>query len=201
MINNFELIKSFLTFEEDKSTFYYLQVLQRKKDNPGMSWQTKQRYFKFVRSLEELEEYVKEATVISNYWNARTYISLTPRSLEKLSLEALVELSSRIKNKDYTSNFRIFEKLALLPECTKKEWKLWMIDYDNLDLSRICEFLGSRGIQIKARIPTPQGYHIVVRPFNLQVLEEPLDTDHNYSIEGFEFGLKFDCNVLLYYKN
>ena len=53
MIDNYAQIVPLLKFEE--GTFYYLQVLQRKKDNPEMSWQTKQRYFKFIRTLEELE--------------------------------------------------------------------------------------------------------------------------------------------------
>ena len=129
MINNLNTITPLLKFEE--GSFYYLQVLQRKKDNPEMSWQTKQRYFKFIRSKEELEIFSTEAIELANFYNARVYISLTPRSFEKLSLEALVELSNRIKNKDYSSNFKIFEKLALLPGCAKKEGKLWMLDYDS----------------------------------------------------------------------
>ena len=197
MIDNLAEIVPLLKFEE--GTFYYLQVLQRKKDNPEMSWQTKQRYFKFIRSLEELEAYTKEAREISDFWNARTYISLTPRSFEKLSLEALVELSTRIKNKDYNNNFRIFEKLALLPECTKKEGKLWMIDYDSKLPGLIELLVETYRIKYKTRLTTVNGYHIIVEPFNLQTLGQPLDTDYNYKLGEYEFGLKFDCNALLYY--
>ena len=199
MIDNLTEIVPLLKFEE--GTFYYLQVLQRKKDNPGMSWQTKQRYFKFIRSQEELETYTKEAREISDFYNARAYISLTPRSFEKLSLEALVELSTRIKNKDFGSNFKIFEKLALLPECAKKEGKLWMIDYDS-KLPGFSEFLGATyKVKIRASLPTVNGYHIIVEPFNIQIFGQPEDADYNYKLGEYEFGLKFDCNALLYYRN
>lgn len=199
MIDNLTEIVPLLKFEE--GTFYYLQVLQRKKDNPGMSWQTKQRYFKFIRSQEELETYTKEAREISDFYNARAYISLTPRSFEKLSLEALVELSTRIKNKDYLSNFKIFEKLALLPGCAKKEGKLWMIDYDS-KLPGFPEFLETiHKVKIKASLPTVNGYHIIVEPFNIQILGQPEDADYNYKLGEYEFGLKLDCNALLYYRN
>ena len=195
MINNLNKIIPLLNFEE--GTFYYLQVLQRKKDNPEMTQQTKQRYFKFIRSKKELDVFSKEAIEIADFYNARVYISLTPRSFEKLSLEALVELSTRIKNKDYNSNFKIFEKLALLPECAKKEGKLWMLDYDSFDEP---EFVETYNIPVKALIPTISGYHIILEPFNLQVLGQPLYNDYNYDIDGYKFGLKFDCNTLLYYK-
>lgn len=200
MIDNFSQIVPLLKFEE--GTFYYLQVLQRKKDNPGMSWQTKQRYFKFIRSQEELEIYTREAKEISDFYNARAYISLTPRSFEKLSLEALVELSTRIKNKDFNSSFKIFEKLALLPGCAKKKGKLWMLDYDNNSgTADLVELLTTTyKIPFKALLPTVNGYHIIVEPFNIQSLGQPLDSDYNYKIGEYEFGLKFDCNVLLYYK-
>lgn len=199
MIDNLTEIVPLLKFEE--GTFYYLQVLQRKKDNPGMSWQTKQRYFKFIRSQEELETYTKEAREISDFYNARAYISLTPRSFEKLSLEALVELSTRIKNKDFGSNFKIFEKLALLPGCAKKSGKLWMIDYDSKLPGLIELLVETYRIKYKTKLPTVNGYHIIIEPFNLQVLGQPLDQDYNYKLGEYEFGLKFDCNALLYYRN
>jgi hypothetical protein len=201
-IDNYAKIVPLLKFEE--GTFYYLQVLQRKKDNPEMSWQTKQRYFKFIRSLEELEIYNKEAREIADFYNARVYISLTPRSFEKLSLESLVELSTRIKNKDYNSNFKIFEKLALLPGCAKKDGKLWMIDYDensDLHVSDLIIFLkNTYKVPFKELLETVNGYHIIIEPFNLQNLGKPLDQDYNYKIDKYEFGLKFDCNALLYYR-
>ncbi len=197
MIDNLDQIIPLLKFEE--GTFYYLQVLQRKKDNPGMSWQTKQRYFKFIRSREELDIYFKEAKEISDFYNARAYISLTPRSFEKLSFKALVEWSTRIKNNDYNSNFKIFEKLALLPGCAKKNGKLWMIDYDGTNVSRLLSIFIDYKIQVKSLLKTVNGYHIIIEPFNLQILGKPFDSDYNYKIEEFEFGIKFDCNALLYY--
>ena len=198
MIDNFTQIAPLLKFEE--GTFYYLQVLQRKKDNPEMPWQTRQRYFKFIRNQSELEVFSKEAKEIANLYNARVYMSLIPRSFEKLSLEALVELSNRIKNKDFSNNFKIFEKLALLPECAKKEGKLWMIDYDELKDRGLIKLLEKYSINnIKASIPTLHGYHIIIEPFNIQILGKPLDQDYNYELDGIKFGLKFDCNTLLYY--
>ena len=197
MIDNSQQIIPLLKFEE--GTFYCLQVLQRRKDNPGMTWQTKQRYFKFIRTEEEFKVFYTEDIELSNLYNARTYISLIPRSFEKLSLEALVELATRMKNKDFSNNFRIFEKLALLPECAIRDGKLWMIDYDEPNVEGFLRLLKKYEITVDSTLPTPKGYHIVIKPFNFRRLGSSVDSDYNYDIEGFKFGIKFDCNVLLYY--
>lgn len=205
MIDNLISIKKLLEFP-DQDTFYYLQVLQRKKDNPEMSWQSKQVYFKFIKSKDDLERYADEAREMSNNYNARTYISLTPRSFEKLSLEVLIELSKRIKSRDFSSTYKLFEKLALKKECIKKSEKLWMIDYDNQEGLFVSDFIkllasDKYGLHIKDALPTVNGWHLIIKPFNLKCLGEKLDQDYNYSLEGYKFGIKFDCNTLLYYNS
>ena len=195
MIDNYAQIVPLLKFEE--GTFYYLQVLQRKKDNPEMSWQTKQRYFKFIRTLEELETYNKEAREIADFYNARVYISLTPRSFEKLSLEALVELSIRIKNKDFSSNFKIFEKLALLPGCAKKDGKLWMIDYDEKSDPHVSDLIillnNTYKVPFKELLET--GTHDVV--FGIRPEDVYLEDDPSKENPSAPITLKCDMSELL----
>lgn len=207
MIDNSNKIRSRLDFSD--GVFYYLQVLQRRKDNPGQSWISRQRYSRIIKNLKDFDESYEIAKNIANIYNARVYIDLSPGSLEKLTLCALKELSERVYNKSYSDIYRIFDKLAPLDEIKVKDEKKWMFDIDykkeTKEFKNILEYLkGNPGvISIIGGIETLNGIHIITKPFNyvygFKDLEE-LDNDRNYRLPSGEvFGLKLDCNTLLYY--
>ena len=206
MIDNSKKIRSRLDFSGE--VFYYLQVLQRRKDNPGQSWISKQRYSRIIKNLRDFDESFEIAKNISNLYNARVYIDLSPGSLEKLTLCALKELSERVYNKSYSDIYRIFDKLAPLEETKVKNGKRWMIDVDykveSPKFKAVINYLKENSeIHIEEEVPTPAGIHIIILPFNYpQAFKniKLLDNDRNYMIStGETFGLKLDYNTILYY--
>lgn len=206
MIDNSNKIRSRLDFSG--GIFYYLQVLQRRKDNPGQSWISRQRYSRIIKNLKDFDESYAIAKSISDLYNARVYIDLSPGSLEKLTLCALKELSERVYNKSYSDIYRIFDKLAPLEETKVKNGKRWMIDVDykvgSPEFKAVINYLrGNSEIHIEEGMPTPAGVHVIILPFNYpQAFKDLklLDNDRNYMLQtGETFGLKLDCNTILYY--
>ena len=59
MVDNFDLIKSLLKFES-KDDFYYLQIIQRSKDNPDIGVNNRLVRSYCIRSLEYFEGKKKE---------------------------------------------------------------------------------------------------------------------------------------------
>jgi len=62
MVDNFELLKPFMTFE-DNSKFYFLQVIKRRKDNPELTGNNKVISNYQIYSLEDYHKYYLYAWV------------------------------------------------------------------------------------------------------------------------------------------
>ena len=70
MINNLEKIKELLNFE-DEHDFYFLQILQRKKDHPEgtvVGSNNSSRLIKgyYIYSIDQLDKYFKEIIFSNN---------------------------------------------------------------------------------------------------------------------------------------
>ena len=76
-IDNFDLIKPLLKFEnDDKDTFYFIQILQRKKENPLINRNANVIATYYIRSINHLEKLKKEIILLAKLYNARVYINL-----------------------------------------------------------------------------------------------------------------------------
>lgn len=100
MIDNFDLIKPLLTFE-NPGDFYFIQILQRKKDFMEKE-KTKVIKEYFVENINFLDFKKKEMISLANFFNARVMIRLNKRNYEYISLKLLNELASRISQKTYS---------------------------------------------------------------------------------------------------
>jgi hypothetical protein len=78
MIDNFELLKQFMTFEGD-SKFYFLQVIKRRKDNPELTGNNKVISNYQIYSLEDYHKYYLLAVRECQLNNARAYLRLNVR--------------------------------------------------------------------------------------------------------------------------
>lgn len=79
MVDNFDLIKSLLKFES-KDDFYYLQIIQRSKDNLDIGANNRLVRSYCIRSLEYFEGKKKEIKQMCSIFKARAYIHLNKRS-------------------------------------------------------------------------------------------------------------------------
>jgi len=86
MIDNFDLIRPMLKFESEDD-FYFVQILQRKKDNPngvnGSNNSSRLIKAYYLNSVEHLDLFKDEMIFFANHFNARVGINLNKRSYEK----------------------------------------------------------------------------------------------------------------------
>ena len=82
MIDNFELIKPLLEFPND-DIYYHLQILRRGKDHPELPAANRVIKSYFICSLESLDYVEEEIKKLCEFFGARAYINLTPKSIKK----------------------------------------------------------------------------------------------------------------------
>lgn len=199
MVDNFAIIKSLLEFNS-KDDFYHLQLIKRKKDNPGLPGKNNNsRCIKtyYVTSPEYLEDRKAEIIGICTATNSRACINLNRRSFEKLAYQTLKKISDQILNKDFEHVRKAYESVcgAYSNESDKK----WIIDIDDVNfnaghfLDHIYNLApyGEKGI---AKIGTKNGYHLIVKPFNVAQLR----SDNEIDGLNYNFDIHKDNPTILY---
>lgn len=170
MINNFELIKSLLQFDSEDD-FYFAQVIQRKKEHPSLGSNNHCVQTYYIRSVEHLDRISGEMIALCDHHNARGCINLNRRSFEKCAFQLLQKVTNIIMNKDYKSCRNAYD--SVLGVHSNESTKKWIIDIDLHDnyargqqiLQHLekCSPVGNKNV---ATIPTKNGYHLIVTPFN-----------------------------------
>lgn len=181
MINNFDLISSKLKFENEHE-FYFLQIIQRKKEVPDLGSNNRVIKTYYVYSLEKLEKYKQEIIDLCTQFNARAYIHLNRRNSKVLAFEMLELLAKNIKSEDYNQLGNLYNSVCGHHHSDKD--KTWIIDLDGDEVNNIkqiketIEYLepllftnldtGKCESKIIAEIPTKNGIHLITKPFNSQ---------------------------------
>lgn len=176
IVDNFEQILKFIDIKEELDDFYFLQIIKRRKENPEMGSNSTIVKTYYVTSKEYLERKRDEIIMFCEEANARACISLNKRSFEKIAFHTLRKVAEQICNKDFQSVRNAFDKAcgAFQEESDKK----WIIDLDGdlqeYDVSEINDIILScfpnPYIETKliTVIPTPNGKHMITKPFNIQ---------------------------------
>ena len=175
MIDNFEQIKSLLEFPND-DIYYHLQILRRGKDHPELSAANRVIKSYFICSLESLDYVEDEIKKLCEFFGARAYINLTPKSIKKTMILQLKYLAQRAYEGDFKKIWKSWNTCA---GEIKGEKPRWVIDVDkSLILSEShkiqldLEEMDPKGKKYIATIPTKSGYHLITKPFNLQQFKE-----------------------------
>lgn len=177
MIDNLEIIKPHLIFE-DEHDFYFLQIIQRKKDHPDgtvVGSNNSSRLIKayYIYSIKHLEMYYKEIKMLCELFEARACLNLNKRNAVDVSLRMLERLASNIRSNHPQSSASLYNTVC--GETHSEKDKKWIVDIDTKDENLIsivinnirnCEpNIGtSKVIEI---IPSKCGVHIITKPFNL----------------------------------
>jgi hypothetical protein len=184
MIDNIELIKDLLNFENE-GDFYMLYVFKRKKDQPEgerdnhQSVRTIKTYC--VDSVEYLEKRYDEIKQLCEMFNARAYIHVQKQNHKDVSLEMMVSLAERIRNGQNIQK-GLFDSVV---GQIKTYEKRWIIDVDTKDETElnavkfaINKFCNPEGDKIHSIIPTKNGYHIITDRFDVMEFKKHFpDTD------------------------
>lgn len=177
MIDNFNLIIPLLNFKSEDD-FYFIQVLQRKKDHKkgkvnGTNNNSRLIKAYYVSNLEYLEFVKPEIIELCKLFNARAGINLNKRSFKRTHMELLKKVIAQMENGSYSKGPKAYPSVAgaMIP----REDKMWIIDIDDIDMliynfDEYCEHINSCqpiGDKIISKIPSKSGYHIITKPFNI----------------------------------
>lgn len=192
MIDNFEQIKTLLEFPND-DIYYHLQIIRRGKDNPEMTGANRVIKPYFICSLESLDKIEQEIKDLCKFFNARAYINLTPKSIEKTTLLQMKYLAERTYMGDFKKIWKSWNTCAGEIKGEKPRWVVDIDSKDKFEILGIKRFINSLAAKILpmldtipptnkelvlAEIPTKNGIHLITKPFNLQQFKEKyLDID------------------------
>jgi len=172
MINNLELIKPLLNFE-DEDDFYMLYIFKRKKDQPEgekdnhQSVRTIRSYC--IASIEQLEKRYDEIIQLCEMFKARAYIHVQKQSHKDVSLDMLVDLAQRIKSGQHKQQ-NLFDSIVGQMKTLEHRW---IVDIDTKDEDSILNIRYTismckpEGLKIHRSIPTKNGYHLITDRFDV----------------------------------
>jgi uncharacterized protein YsxB (DUF464 family) len=172
MINNLELVKPLLNFENE-GDFYMLYIFKRKKDQPEgerdnhQSVRTIRSYC--IKSIEQLEKKYDEIIMMCEMFKARTYIHVQKQNHKDVSLNMMVALAQRIQDGNHEQQ-NLFDSVVGQLKTLEKRW---IVDIDTTDyhavteISQFINYLRPEGPKVEMVIPTKNGYHLITKRFDV----------------------------------
>ena len=174
MIDNFEIIKPLLYFPDD-DVYYHLQILRRGKDHPDMPAANRVIKSYFINQLESIDYLKDEIIGLCEYFGARAYINLAPKSVKKTAALEMKYLAQRMYEGDFKKIWKAWNTCA--GEIKGIESR-WVVDIDEKIIwSGIMDFIDtlepySAQTKYISNIPTKSGWHLITTPFNIMKFKE-----------------------------
>lgn len=202
MIDCLELIKDLLVFETNDD-FYFLQILQRKKENPNLGSNSKVIKNYYITSTEQLIEKYDEIKTLCNMFNARASLRLNKRSFEKVAFKSLENFANVMQTKEYKHIINCYDKACGLLNNEKQ--KKWIVDIDRNELVWLEHIINSvqesepNGNKIIIQLPTKSGVHLITKPFNVIQFNENLKNElSKYFLGEITIDIHKDNPINLY---
>lgn len=194
MIDNIKLILPFLKFENEDD-FYYLQILQRKKENVGIGSNSRVIKNYYITSKEYLLKRYDEIKKLCEFFNARASIRLNKRSFEKVGFKMLENTANSMRNREYKFLNKSYDRACGQGHDDKN--KKWILDVDdstwlNSQTEELIEFLHNLqpiGNKYIIEIPSKSGLHIITSPFNIE--------EFNKKYQGIEIHKDNPTNLFI----
>ena len=199
MVDNFDLIRPLLKFEE-KGDFYFLELLQRKKDGHAVKngHHNTSRLVKdyYITSVENLDEIREDVIKKCEETGARAYIRLNKRNYQTVSLAFAEQmlLKARTGQEFRNPHTEIASIVGKFHSAGKD--KTWIVDIDDFSIDdpyveKVKEVIANVeqpiGIdKVIATIPTKSGVHLITRKFNLDKFNSLMEDLHDDMLFGKE---------------
>ena len=175
MIDNYAQILKELEWRSEND-FYHLQILKRKKEHPDLGSNSYMVKSYYITSAENLAFHWGEIKCLCDFHNARAGINLNRRSFEKLAMKTIIKVVGQIENWDFKSIPKAYNSVcgAHMHEESKK----WIIDIDTKDpqerqfSSDAMLKCDPPGPKVLFTLETKNGYHQIVKPFNVKQYED-----------------------------
>jgi hypothetical protein len=197
-----DLIKDLLIFESEDD-FYFLQIIQRKKENSQLGSNSciiKNYYIKSVQHLLDIYDEIKS---LCNLFNARASLRLNRRSFEKVGFKSLENIANTMQNREYKHLMNSYDRACGLINNEKN--KKWIIDIDKdeviwleqiINSIQSCEPLGDK---ILKQLPTKSGIHLITTPFNVTQFKENFKEElKTYKMNEINIDIHKDNPINLY---
>lgn len=178
MTDNSNIIYNHLNFNK-LGDFYFIQIIKRRKDNPGLERDMKLIDNWFIYSTED---YLKKLSKIKEQCdlnNARSYIRLNKRNDKKVALQTLSLVAENIASEQYDI------KNCYLSACGQyhsDDRKTWVVDIDTPELELVGEiesYINELYLEFQPKtenilyqLPSKSGIHIICSPFNVQKFKQ-----------------------------
>ena len=175
MVDNFKLISDFITFDSEDD-FYFMQIMQRAKENPDIGCNNKIIKTYYIRSKKYLNEHESEIKSLCDLFNARAYIHLTKRSFKKTCLLTLNTIAANLLSDTVRGTYKAYNHACGIQYDTKT--KKWIIDIDSKDTNEVIRVKNiihecmPVGDKVLLEVPTKNGIHLITTPFNLKEFRE-----------------------------
>lgn len=182
MINNIEILKPHLQFFNERS-FYFIQIIKRKKENPDMKSYTRPIESFYVFSLEQLDRMMPHIIEKCEQNRARAYIKMNTLDAQDVGLTAIRVISEQIAGKDWKamqSNFNM-----ACGRCGRQEGEdlLYLVDidsdcpYNKEDVRNYINQLqptvekGGPEDKVVVEVPTRNGIHFITTGFEINLFK------------------------------
>jgi hypothetical protein len=173
MINNIELIKPLLNFDNE-GDFYMLYIFKRKKDQTTdkanhQSVRTIKTYC--IESIEQLESRYDEIIQLCEMFKARGYIHIQKQNHKDVAMNMITEIVTRIQSGQINQK-NVFDSVVGQIKTQEKRWIIDVDDKDTNELVRITEVLKitrPEGDKLETVIPTKSGYHLITKRFDVEM--------------------------------
>lgn len=171
-VDNFNEFEKIFSLRDNE--FYFIQIIQRRKDsNIVTSSDNRYRRVKsyYISSLAEYHKFKSEIIKFCENNNARAYVRILPVSFYDVAVNAASEYLRRIKEK------QTFKSCNLYDSCCEKTKsyhpRLWLVDIDeDNNISDAIERLKKLGSTIRLSLPTVNGNHLIIEPFDVRKWDE-----------------------------
>lgn len=206
VVDNWQYLRSKLDFS-DPDKFYFIELMQRKKDNPDFPSNNRMVKCYFVYSMQYYDAIESEVKKLSDCTGARVYILLNRRSYKKCLLNVLKDAAQIAIDNNYEHLPKLVSSVC--GKYSDESNKNWIIDIDyanwnDLEYNAINKG-GLRQLElfidslephseiskVKFRVPTLHGVHIITSPFNC----------HEFNKVYSNIDIHKDNPTLLYFKS
>lgn len=174
MINNLDLLLPLMHFDTSDD-FCFLQIIQRRKENPTLPKNAVTIKEMQIRSADYLVQYMPTIIKLCDMFNARAYLNINVKSFRKVALLSMKKLADLIMSENYPASRAVYSSAC--GEVTATRNKTWVIDIDTNDtdiINSIVENIESTSPNISPvskiiqKVPTVNGVHLITTPFNKQ---------------------------------
>lgn len=169
-------IKPLLSFRSEDD-FYYLQIIQRKKENPDIGSNSRIIKNYYIHNVGYLEKKYKEIKILCDTFNARAMLRLNRRSFKSVAFKTLQNVSNYVVSENYLYTRKSYDKAC--GDGNSETNKTWIIDIDreidDLFLDEITKIINNsspQGDKFIILLPTLNGFHLVVKPFDSRFFKE-----------------------------